>query len=125
MAEIKTVGVIGAGQMGAGIAQVCAVAGLDVLLNDISPDRIEAGIALVRKNLSRLVAKGSMTQADLDAAIARLKPAPTPADVGVADLVIEAAVEDEEIKKTIFRPLGPPLGPNTILASNTSSISIT
>ena len=125
MAEIKTVGVIGAGQMGAGIAHVCAVAGLDVLLNDIAPDRIEAGLALIRKNLSRLVSKGAMTQADMDAALSRLKSAPTPADVGVADLVIEAAVENEEIKKSIFRDLGPHLGPNTILASNTSSISIT
>ncbi|MEO6376733.1 MAG: 3-hydroxybutyryl-CoA dehydrogenase [Caulobacteraceae bacterium] len=125
MAEIKTVGVIGAGQMGAGIAHVCAVAGYDVLLNDITPDRIEAGVALVRKNLSRLVSKGALAQADLDAAVGRLKAAPTPAEVAKADLVIEAAVEDEEIKKTIFRAMGPHLGPNTILASNTSSISIT
>ena len=125
MAEIKTVGVIGAGQMGAGIAHVCAVAGYDVLLNDIAPERIEAGVALVRKGLSRLVAKGAMAQADMDAALARVKSAPGPAEVGAADLIIEAAVENEEIKKSIFRDLGPHLGPNTILASNTSSISIT
>ena len=125
MAEIKTVGVIGAGQMGAGIAHVCAVAGYDVLLNDVAPERIEAGIALVRKGLSRLVAKGAMTQADMDAALARVRSAVGPADVAAADLIIEAAVENEEVKKAIFRGLGPHLGPDTILASNTSSISIT
>ena len=125
MAEIKTVGVIGAGQMGAGIAHVCAVAGYDVLLNDIAPERIEAGVALVRKGLSRLVAKGAMAQGDMDAALARVRSAPGPAEVGAADLIIEAAVENEEIKKSIFRALGPHLGPDTILASNTSSISIT
>ena len=125
MAEIKTVGVIGAGQMGAGIAHVCAVAGYDVLLNDIAPERIEAGVALVRKGLSRLVAKGAMAQGDMDAALARVQSAPGPAEVGAADLIIEAAVENEEIKKSIFRALGPHLGPDTILASNTSSISIT
>ena len=125
MAEIKTVGVIGAGQMGAGIAHVCAVGGYEVRLHDVAPERIEAGIALVQKNLSRQVAKGAMTQADLDAAMARIKPTPGLEALGASDLVIEAAVEDEEVKKSIFRSLAPHVGPETILASNTSSISIT
>jgi len=125
MAEIKTVGVIGAGQMGAGIAHVCAVAGYEVRLHDVAPERIGTGIALVQKNLSRQVAKGAMSEADVAAAIGRITPAPDLAFLGAADLVIEAAVENEEIKKSIFRNLAPHVGPDTILASNTSSISIT
>jgi 3-hydroxybutyryl-CoA dehydrogenase len=125
MAEIKSVGVIGAGQMGAGIAHVCAVAGFPVVLYDVAPERIDAGIALIRKNLSRIVAKGAMSQADLDAAMSRVSAAPQLADLGAADLVIEAAVENEEVKKAIFRDLAPYIGPKTILSSNTSSISIT
>ena len=122
---IRKIGVIGAGQMGAGIAHVCAVGGYEVRLHDVAPERIEAGIALVQKNLSRQVAKGAMTQADLDAAMARIKPTPGLEALGASDLVIEAAVEDEEVKKSIFRSLAPHVGPETILASNTSSISIT
>jgi 3-hydroxybutyryl-CoA dehydrogenase len=125
MAEIKSVGVIGAGQMGAGIAHVCALGGYPVSLHDVAPERIEAGIALIRKNLSRAVSKGALSQADLDAAMGRIKAAPKLADLGAADLVIEAAVENEEIKKAIFRDLAPHVGPDTILSSNTSSISIT
>ena len=125
MAEIKTVGVIGAGQMGAGIAHVCALAGYDVVWNDLDPARIEAGKALVEKNLARQVARGMVTMEAMQAALPRLKPSMDPAQVGASDLVIEAATENEEVKKAIFRNLHGHLGPETLLASNTSSISIT
>ena len=125
MADIKTVGIVGAGQMGAGIAHVSAVAGYDVLFHDISPDRIEAGRAAVARNLGRQVAKGIVTQEAMDAALARIRPAETVEAVAKADLVIEAATENEETKKAIFRSLAPHVGPETLLASNTSSISIT
>ncbi len=125
MADIKTVGVIGAGQMGVGIVQVCAVAGYDVLLHDISGDRISAGIETLRRNLSRQVDKSIIDQATMDAALARVSPAPDLAALGQADIAIEAATENEAIKKDIFRALDPHLKPDCLLASNTSSISIT
>jgi 3-hydroxybutyryl-CoA dehydrogenase len=125
MSEIKSVGIVGAGQMGAGIAQVAAVAGYSVRLYDISDERIAAGIEGVRKGLGKLVAKEAMTQADADAAASRITAAPTLAEVAGTDLAIEAATENEEIKKQIFRDLAAHAKPNTILASNTSSISIT
>ncbi|MEW6596475.1 MAG: 3-hydroxybutyryl-CoA dehydrogenase [Pseudomonadota bacterium] len=125
MADIKTVGVIGAGQMGAGIAHVCALAGYDVLLNDISRERIDAGVALIEKNLNRQAARGAVTIEQVQAALSRLKPAEALAEVGAADMVIEAATENEDLKKTIFKSLTSHLSPTTILASNTSSISIT
>ena len=125
MAEIKIVGVVGAGQMGSGIAHVCALGGYDVLLHDVSADRIEHGLDEIRKNLTRQVAKGLIDQAAMDAAVARIKPAATFRDLGQADLVIEAATEDESVKKAIFIELHPHLKPSALLASNTSSISIT
>ena len=125
MVQIKTVGVIGAGQMGSGIAHVCALGGYDVLLHDVSEDRIATGRGLIEKNLSRQVVRGIIEQAAMDAAMARIKPAPELQAVGAADLAIEAATENEEVKKTIFKALTPHLSPDTILASNTSSISIT
>jgi 3-hydroxybutyryl-CoA dehydrogenase len=125
MAEIKTVGVIGAGQMGAGIAHVCAQAGYQVLLNDISGDQIAKGVGAVRKALERQVAKDQITQAQMDAVLAHIKPAPTYADLHDADIVIEAATENEAIKKDIFRAVCAHLKPDALLASNTSSISIT
>ena len=125
MVQIKTVGVIGAGQMGSGIAHVCALGGYDVLLHDVSEDRIATGRGLIEKNLSRQVVRGIIEQAAMDAAMARIKPAPELQTVGAADLAIEAATENEEVKKTIFKALTPHLSPDTILASNTSSISIT
>ncbi len=124
MAEIKTVGVIGAGQMGAGIAHVCALSGYDVLLNDVSGERIDAGLKIVSTNLNRQVARGMVTMEAAQAAMPRIRPAEI-AGVGAADLVIEAATENEEVKKAIFRSLAGTLGPDTLLASNTSSISIT
>ena len=125
MVQIKSVGIIGAGQMGAGIAHVCALAGYDVLLHDVSEEKIHAGRSLIEKNLSRQVVKGAIAQDALDEAMARIKPAPELQTIGQTDLAIEAATENEEVKKTIFKALTPHLGPDTILASNTSSISIT
>jgi 3-hydroxybutyryl-CoA dehydrogenase len=125
MVQIKSVGIIGAGQMGAGIAHVCALAGYDVLLHDVSEDRIIAGRSLIERNLSRQVVKGAIAQDAMDEAMARIKPAPELQTIGTTDLAIEAATENEEVKKTIFKALTPHLGPDTILASNTSSISIT
>jgi 3-hydroxybutyryl-CoA dehydrogenase len=125
MAEIKIVGIVGAGQMGAGIAHVCALGGYDVLLNDVNADHIEHGLDAAKKSLARQVAKGIIDQGAMDAAVARIKAARTYADLGDADLVIEAATEDESVKKAIFVDLHPNLKPSALLASNTSSISIT
>ena len=125
MVDIKSVGVIGAGQMGSGIAHVVALGGYDVLLHDVSAERIETGLAQIRKNMTRQVGRGIITQEAMDAAIARIKAAPELQSIGTTDLAIEAATENEEVKKSIFKALTPHLGPNTLLASNTSSISIT
>ncbi|HUO22487.1 MAG TPA: 3-hydroxybutyryl-CoA dehydrogenase [Caulobacteraceae bacterium] len=125
MAQINTVGVVGAGQMGSGIAHVCAASGYGVVLNDISADRIEAGLAAIRKNLDRQIAKGAITQAAADETLARIKPATDFAGFADCDLVIEAATETEETKKAIFRNVCLHLKPTALLASNTSSISIT
>ncbi|RYG04054.1 MAG: 3-hydroxybutyryl-CoA dehydrogenase [Caulobacteraceae bacterium] len=125
MVQIKSVGVIGAGQMGSGIAHVCALAGYDVLLHDVSEDKIAAGLSLIERNLSRQVVRGIIDQAAMDGAIARIKGAPELQAIGATDMAIEAATENEEVKKAIFKALTPHLGPDTILASNTSSISIT
>jgi 3-hydroxybutyryl-CoA dehydrogenase len=125
MSEIATVGVIGAGQMGNGIAHVCALAGYRVLLNDISPERIEAGIKTIDGNLARQVAKGAIKEADKKAALAAIKPAASLADFKNADLIIEAASENEGVKKKIFAEVGRVAREGAIIASNTSSISIT
>ena len=125
MATIKRVGVIGAGQMGAGIAHVCALAGYDVLLNDVAPAKIAESLALIGRNMKRQVARGIVGEADAAAALGRIRPTENIATIGGADIAIEAATENEETKKTIFRALQPHLSPDTLLASNTSSISIT
>ena len=125
MVDIKSVGVIGAGQMGSGIAHVVALGGYDVLLHDVSAERIETGLAQIRKNMTRQVSRGIITQDAMDAGIARIKAAPELQTIGGTDLAIEAATENEEVKKSIFKALTPYLGPDTLLASNTSSISIT
>jgi 3-hydroxybutyryl-CoA dehydrogenase len=125
MVQIKQVGVIGAGQMGTGIAHVCALGGYEVLLHDVSRDRIEAGVETIKRNMSRQVVRGIIDQAAMDAGLERIKPAEELQAVGAADLAIEAATEDEQVKKTIFKALQPHLGDKTLLASNTSSISIT
>jgi 3-hydroxybutyryl-CoA dehydrogenase len=125
MAEIKTVGVIGAGQMGSGIAHVCALAGYDVLLADLSAEKIDAGLVLIERNMARQVGRGIIDDDAMKAALARIKPAAGLADIGATDIAIEAASENEEVKKQIFRDLHEHLKPDTLLASNTSSISIT
>src|SRR5438445_2678160 len=125
MVQIKSVGVIGAGQMGTGIAHVVALGGYDVLLHDVSAERLDAGIALIHHNLTRQVTRGIVTQDQMDVALAHIKPAPELQTIGGTDLAIEAATENEETKKAIFKALGPHLGDKTLLASNTSSISIT
>ncbi len=125
MVEIRSVGVIGAGQMGSGIAHVCALGGYDVLLHDVSAERIDAGLTHIEQAMARQVSRGLIDQAAMDAGLARIKGAPELQAVGASDLAIEAATENEEVKKTIFRALSPHLGPDTLLASNTSSISIT
>ncbi|HWF00887.1 MAG TPA: 3-hydroxybutyryl-CoA dehydrogenase [Caulobacteraceae bacterium] len=125
MTQIRTIGVIGAGQMGSGIAHVCALAGYDVLLNDVAPARIEASLEMIGHNLQRQLARGLIGEEEMTAALARIRPADSLAQIGQADLAIEAATEDEETKKVIFRNLQPHLSDATLLASNTSSISIT
>ena len=125
MVQIRSVGVIGAGQMGTGIAHVVALGGYDVLLHDVSAERLEAGISLIEKNMSRQVVRGIITQEAMDTALKLIKPAPELQAIGHTDLAIEAATENEDTKKTIFKALGPHLSETTLLASNTSSISIT
>ena len=125
MAEIKTVGIIGAGQMGGGIAHVCALAGYTVKLHDISADRIVAGIAGIERNLTRQVARGLITIEDSQKALSRIVASEDLPDLGQSDIIIEAASENEDLKEVIFKGLIPHLKPETLLASNTSSISIT
>ncbi|RDI51247.1 3-hydroxybutyryl-CoA dehydrogenase [Microvirga subterranea] len=122
---IRTVGVIGAGQMGSGIAHVCSLAGFDVRLHDISEERINTGLATINGNMARQVAKEVITDAARREALERIQPAPTYDDLGACDLVIEAATENEEVKRKIFTNLCPSLRPDAIVATNTSSISIT
>lgn len=122
---MHTVGVIGAGQMGAGIAQVSAQAGYRTLISDISIERAEAGKAGIAKLLARAVDKGKLAQADADAALARIQPVADHAAFAPCDLVIEAATEREDVKRTIFASVGTHLSATAILASNTSSIPIT
>jgi 3-hydroxybutyryl-CoA dehydrogenase len=125
MAQIRTIGVIGAGQMGSGIAHVCALAGYEVVLNDIAPARISDSLGVIGRNMKRQVARGIVGETEADAALARIRPSSDLAQVGAADIAIEAATEDEDTKKSIFRALQPHLTKATLLASNTSSISIT
>ncbi len=125
MTTIKTVAIVGAGQMGAGIAQTVATGGYDVALYDAAADRPPQALGAIAASLARQVARELLSQADADAALARIRPAGTLAEAAKADLIIEAAVEDEAVKKAILAELTPLLGPDALLASNTSSISIT
>ncbi|MBA1144856.1 3-hydroxybutyryl-CoA dehydrogenase [Mesorhizobium sp. ArgA1] len=125
MAKIETIGIIGAGQMGGGIAHVSALSGYKVLIYDVSPDRIEKGIATVSGNMARQVGSGKLDEKLRNDAMARISAAPAMADLAGADLVIEAATEDETVKRKIYAQLCPQLNPEAILATNTSSISIT
>jgi 3-hydroxybutyryl-CoA dehydrogenase len=122
---IKKVGVIGAGQMGSGIAHVCALGGFDVKLHDVSADRIKQALATINGNMARQVAKKAITEEQRQAALAKIEAANSMDDFADADLVIESATEKEEIKKKIFSDLCPSLKPDAIVATNTSSLSIT
>ncbi|WGH79196.1 3-hydroxybutyryl-CoA dehydrogenase [Jannaschia ovalis] len=123
--EIASIGIVGAGQMGNGIAHVCALAGYDVTLTDVSKDALDAALDLIGQNLDRQVQRDRIDAAARDAALARIATTLTLTDLGACDLVIEAATERETIKQAIFEDLVPHLKPETILTSNTSSISIT
>ena len=123
--SIQSVGVVGAGQMGNGIAHVFALAGYDVLLTDVSQDALTKAMDLIDRNLERQASRGKITGDDHKAAIGRIRTTLTLTDLGKTDLIIEAATERETVKAAIFEDLVPHLQPHTILASNTSSISIT
>jgi 3-hydroxybutyryl-CoA dehydrogenase len=123
--SIQTIGVIGAGQMGSGIAHVCAVSGLNVILNDVTAERLAAGVEGIKANLARQVAKGKITEELVTAALARITTTTELAGFAGSDAVIEAATENEAIKKEIFAKVLPHLKPEAILLTNTSSISIT
>ncbi len=122
---IERVGVVGAGQMGNGIANVFALAGYEVLLTDISQDALDRAVTLIDRNLERQVGREVISEAEKAEAMKRLTTTPTLTDLGPTDLIIEAATERETIKQAIFEDLVPHLKPETILTSNTSSISIT
>jgi 3-hydroxybutyryl-CoA dehydrogenase len=125
MADIHRVGVIGAGQMGSGIAHVCALAGFEVALNDISEERVRGGIATINGNMARQVARKAIAESERQAALARIKAADKLEELSNCDLVIETAVEKEDVKRKIFAALCPVLREGAIVATNTSSISIT
>ncbi|MFS0711297.1 3-hydroxybutyryl-CoA dehydrogenase [Brevundimonas phoenicis] len=125
MTTIRTVAVIGAGQMGSGIAQVVAAGGYEVKLYDIAPDRVTLALGEIAASLARRAARGLSSEAEAQAALQRIAPAASLAEAAKADMVIEAASEEEAVKKGVFAELTPLLGPDTLLASNTSSISIT
>jgi 3-hydroxybutyryl-CoA dehydrogenase len=122
---IQTIGVIGAGQMGSGIAHVCALAGFDVRMTDQDPKAIEQALGVVDRNLGRQVARGRISDSDKAVALKRIKTGMSYEMFGDCDIVIEAAIEKEEVKREIFKTLVPRLKPDAIIASNTSSISIT
>jgi 3-hydroxybutyryl-CoA dehydrogenase len=125
MPAIAAIGVIGAGQMGSGIAHVAALAGLAVTMIDVKPEALERARGVMAKNMDRQLARGTISAEDKDAALARIRTGTDYALLAEADLVIEAATEKEEIKKAIFKALCPHLKPGCLIATNTSSISIT
>jgi 3-hydroxybutyryl-CoA dehydrogenase len=122
---IRKVGVVGAGQMGNGIAHVCALAGFNVMLNDVSPDRIKSALATINGNMARQVSKKLINEDDRKSALGRIAPAETVDALADCDLVIETATEKEEVKRKIFAQVSAVLKPDAILGTNTSSISIT
>ena len=123
--SIQTIGVVGAGQMGSGIAHVCALAGFPVMLNDVAPERIKAALATINGNMAKQVAKKTITEEQRKAGLALIKAAEKYDDLAACDLVIETAIEKEEAKRKIFSDLCASLKPEAIIATNTSSISIT
>ncbi|NDH73230.1 MAG: 3-hydroxybutyryl-CoA dehydrogenase [Rhodobacteraceae bacterium] len=122
---IQTVGVIGAGQMGNGIAHVLSQSGYSVLLNDVNQDALDRAVERVRKNMDRQFRSGKISEDEINSAMGRIKTTLDLAELGTSDLIIEAATEDESVKQKIFDSVLPHLKPETILTSNTSSISIT
>jgi 3-hydroxybutyryl-CoA dehydrogenase len=125
MTQIRTVGVIGAGQMGNGIAHVCALAGYDVLLKDIDTAHVQHAIDVIEHNMHRQVVRGTITEDQMKAALPRIRTAAALKALESCDLAIESATEQEEVKRQIFADLRPIMRPDALLASNTSSISIT
>ena len=123
--EIKKVGVVGCGLMGSGIVEVCARAGYDVVVSEVNDEFLQKGMDRLNKSLSRAVSKGKATQEEMDAALARVKGTTDTADFAPCDLVIEAAIENMELKKKIFTELDGILRPEAIIGSNTSSLCIT
>jgi 3-hydroxybutyryl-CoA dehydrogenase len=123
--EIRKVGVIGAGQMGKGIAQVCALAGYDLALNDVSPERVDAAVEDIAVQMRKSVERGHLSAEAVDVAMPRISGAPQMQNLGDADLIIEAATENEEVKRAILTEVAQIARPEAIIASNTSSISIT
>lgn len=121
---VKTFGVIGAGQMGNGIAQVAAMGGLAVIMNDIQEEFVQRGLNTIKKNLARSVEKGKMSQEEMDAVLGRIRTSVDLKDMAVADFVVEAATENEQIKFKIFQDLDNICPPHAVLATNTSSIPI-
>lgn len=125
MASIKIIGVVGAGQMGNGIAHVCALAGYDVFLNDISQDSLDRGMAAIEKNMARQLSRDLITKDEMDIGLKRIKPTTSLSPFADADLAIEAATENRDIKEKIFAALCNVVPEHTLLATNTSSISVT
>jgi len=123
--QIKTLGVIGAGQMGSGIAQVAASAGLQVVMNDVKDEFIDRGLAGIEKSLGRMTKKGKISEEDAQAVLARIEGSTSLDDMAKADFVVEAIVENEEVKREVFRKLDDICNEGVVLSSNTSSISIT
>ncbi len=123
--SVERIGVIGAGQMGSGIAHVCALAGLDVILEDVNAEALKAALGNIERNMHRQAARGVIKDETVAPAVARIHTSQTLDDMKDRDLVIEAATEDESVKRKIFADLCPRLGDKTLIASNTSSISIT
>ena len=123
--QIQRIGIIGAGQMGSGIAHVCALAGMDVLVNDISADRTKSGLATINGNMARQVASEKITEEARSSALARISASVEIEPLADCDLIIEAATENEAVKAKIFADVSQILGPDTILATNTSSIPVT
>jgi 3-hydroxybutyryl-CoA dehydrogenase len=123
--DVKVFGVIGAGQMGNGIAHVAATAGLQVIMNDVKQEFVDKGLKTIESNLARAVSKGKMTEDEKSQIIGRIRPSIDLADFRDADFVVEAIIEDLELKRAVFRTLDEVVSPGRVLASNTSSISIT
>ena len=122
---LRRIGIIGAGQMGGGIAHVCALAGIDVVVTDINEEALQRGRQAIERNLARQVARGTIREEDKDAALARIQMGLDYAPFAECGMVIEAATEKEAVKREIFKKLTPHLNPDALIATNTSSISIT